>query len=128
MNPSSTEPPNSTEPVSSTEPPGSPQPGGMNRYGRQAIRHWATHLPTRYAQIPDPVEFFTTMGREIAEEIADLSAQLATRQPSEPTYLDEVGRLNRLRSQAEEQILHERVFQTSSQTTTESGTGTPESP
>lgn len=97
--------------------PSSPEPtepgtSGMNRYGRQAMQHWATYLPDRYAQIPDPAGFFTTMGREIAEEIADLSAQLATQQPQEPTYLAEVGRLNRLRSQAEEQVLNERIFQT----------------
>lgn len=102
--------PSSPDPISTG--PSEPGTGGMNRYGRQAMQHWATYLPDRYAQIPDPAGFFTTMGREIAEEIADLSAQLATQQPQEPTYLAEVGRLNRLRSQAEEQVLNERIFQT----------------
>lgn len=88
----------------------STEQAGMNRFGQQAMRHWATHLPSRYARIPDPAEFFATLGREIADEIATLSAQLAALEPPEPTYLAEVGRLNRVRSQAEEQILHERLY------------------
>lgn len=115
--PSGTEP---TTPKPASPMPNSPGTGGMNRYGRQAMQHWATYLPDRYAQIPDPADFFTTMGREIAEEIADLSARLATQQPQEPTYLAEVGRLNRLRSQAEEQVLAERIFLTA-QTSQETG-------
>jgi hypothetical protein len=108
MDPSN--PPSSPDPTSTG--PSEPATSGMNRYGRLAMLHWASYLPDRYAQIPDPAGFFTTMGREIAEEIADLSAQLATQQAQEPTYLAEVGRLNRLRSQAEEQVLNERIFQT----------------
>lgn len=114
MDPSSPSP-SGPEP-GSPEPTSPDHPGGMNHYGRQAMQHWATYLPDRYAQIPDPAEFFTTLGREIAEEIADLSAQLAALQPPEPTYLAELGRLNRLRSQAEEQVLHERIFQTTQTT------------
>lgn len=82
----------------------------MNRYGRQALKHWQTHLPNRFAAIEDPPTFFHTLGTQVEDEIMELSANRAAKEGSAETYLEQVGRLERIRSQAEEQILAERIL------------------
>lgn len=82
----------------------------MNRYGRQAIQHWQTHLPNRYAQITNPQQHFTTLGLEVQDEIETLAADRANQEGPAGTYLDQVGRLNRIQAQAQEQVLAERVL------------------
>jgi hypothetical protein len=41
----------------------------MNHYGAQAMRHWRSHLPTRFAQITDPETFFTDLGEQVETEV-----------------------------------------------------------
>lgn len=82
----------------------------MNRYGRQALQHWQTHLPNRFAQIENPQQHFTALGNEVQDEIEALAAELAAQEGPAGTYLDQVGRLNRIQDQAAEQILAERVL------------------
>ena len=38
----------------------------MNHYGAQAMRHWRTHLPTRFAQITEYAAEATTAVRAAA--------------------------------------------------------------
>ena len=82
----------------------------MNHYGSQAMTHWRTWLPNRYATIPNPEEFFEDLGRQVQTEIAQLSTQLAGEDPPGESYLDKVGRLNMARTRAEEIVLRERVL------------------
>jgi hypothetical protein len=82
----------------------------MNQYGRMAQRHWQRWLPRRYAEIPDPASFFSTLGEEVAVQIADLSLDLAGGDPPGEGYLEKTGRLNMARLQAEEIVLQERVL------------------
>src|ERR1035438_6755064 len=82
----------------------------MNHYGATAERHWARWLPERYATIKDPGSFFSTLGQEVAQQIADLTVDLAGDDPPGEGYLVKVGRLNMARLQAEEIILHEQVL------------------
>lgn len=82
----------------------------MNQYGRQAMEHWRSWLPTRFAEIEDREVFFTTLGQEVAEQISDQSAEMAAREQAEGTYLDEVGRLHSIRQRVEEQVLQEQVL------------------
>jgi hypothetical protein len=82
----------------------------MNHYGTTAQRHWARWLPAQYALIPDPDSFFSTLGEEVARQIADLTLDLAGNDPPGEDYLVKVGRLNAARNQAEEIVLRERVL------------------
>lgn len=82
----------------------------MNEYGVIAQRHWIQFLPSRSAAIPDQERFFTTLGLEVAEEIDQLSIELAGDDPTEETYLEKVGRLEAARRQAREKVLTERVY------------------
>ncbi len=81
----------------------------MNQYGAQARRHWQTHLPNRYRQIPDPETYFTNLGEEIAQQIQDVARTMAGPDPANETYLDKVGRLNMARLSAEDQVLREML-------------------
>ena len=82
----------------------------MNQYGTTAQRHWARWLPERYAAIQDPVSFFSTLGEDVARQIADLTPELAGDDPPGEDYLVKVGRLNMARLQAEEIILPEQIL------------------
>lgn len=82
----------------------------MNQYGVMARDHWARWLPGRYAQIPDPGSFFTDLGEEVAQEIGDLTLDLAGSDPAGEDYLAKVRRLNMARLQARENVLAERVL------------------
>ena len=84
----------------------------MNHYGATAQRHWARWLPERYATIQDPDSFFSTLGEEAAQQIADLTLDLAGDDPPGEDYLVKVGRLNMARLQAEEIVLREQVLLT----------------
>lgn len=81
----------------------------MNRYGTTAREHWQTHRPTEYAQIPDPIEFFTNLGEQMAARITQLGLALAGDDPGGEAFLDKVGRLNMARLQAEEQVMRETL-------------------
>ena len=82
----------------------------MNHYGVTARRHWERWLPTRYAAIQDPDSFFSTLGEEVAQRIADLALDLVGDDPPVEGYLVKVGRLNMARLQAEEIVLREQVL------------------
>jgi hypothetical protein len=82
----------------------------MNHYGATAQRHWARWLPERFAAIQDPDSFFSTLGEEVAQQIADLALELAGDDPPGEDYLVKVGRLNMARLQAEEIVLRDQVL------------------
>lgn len=100
----------------------------MNTYGEMARTHWARWLPQRYATLDDPSSFFSTLGEEVAEEIADLSLELAGDDPPGETYLEKLGRLSMARVQAEERVLAERVLLTPEPGTEDDETGGDEEP
>jgi hypothetical protein len=82
----------------------------MNRYGVKAQRHWARWLPRQYAAISDPESFFTTLGKEVARRIDDLTDELVGEVRQSDSYLAHVGRLFAARVIAEELILPQRVL------------------
>ena len=45
------------------------------------MRHWRTHLPTRFAQITDPETFFTELGEQAAAQVEELTLQLTGDDP-----------------------------------------------
>lgn len=82
----------------------------MNRYGLMAQRHWAQWLPQRYATISEPDSYFSTLGQEVAQQIEDLTLELAGDDQPGEEYLAKAGRLTAARSRAEEIVLPERVL------------------
>lgn len=81
----------------------------MNQYGRQALNHWRTELPRRFAQIEDPESFFTTLGDEMAAQVDQLTQALAGPDPAQEDFMDKLGRLNAARAAAEEQVIRETL-------------------
>lgn len=82
----------------------------MNHYGTQALQHWKTRLPDRFSEIEDPTTHFTELGNQVADQVTQLSLQLAGPDPRDEPYLQKVGRLNAARQRAEELILPEEVL------------------
>lgn len=82
----------------------------MNQYGLLAQQHWARWLPSRYATMTDPASFFSTLGQEAAQRIADLTLDLAGSDPPSEDYLVKAGRLQMARLQAEEIVLPELLL------------------
>ena len=85
----------------------------MNRYGRLAMSHWQRFDPDRFATIPNPEAYFSTLGQEVEDRIQELARALVGPDPPGESYLEKVGRLNMARLQAEEQVLAELVLITS---------------
>ncbi|MFF2347558.1 TnpV protein [Pseudarthrobacter sp. NPDC058119] len=79
----------------------------MNKYGRQAQEAWKAASPTRYSQIQNPEEFFTSLGEQAQEQVDELLPKLAGPDPKDETYFEKVGRLNAAKSQAEEIVRYD---------------------
>lgn len=82
----------------------------MNEYGQQVMRHWQTWLPSRYQQLENPQEFFTSAGQQIEQEIVRMSEEQEAAQReslNEMDYLARVGRMNAIRSSARELAMAE---------------------
>ena len=84
----------------------------MNRYGLMAQRHRAQWLPQRYATISEPDSYFSTLGQDVAQQIEDLTLELAGDDRPGEQYLAKAGRLTAARSRAEEIVLPQRVLLT----------------
>jgi hypothetical protein len=82
----------------------------MNRYGATAKKHWERWLPSRYSQLEDPTEYFSNLGEEISDRVAELSDALAGDDPPGEQYLEKLGRLNMARFNAEAQVLREMAL------------------
>ncbi|WP_031272974.1 hypothetical protein [Kocuria atrinae] len=81
----------------------------MNTYGRFAQEAWKTTAPTEYALIPDPNQWFESLGEEAAQRVGELMMELAGPDPVGETYLEKVGRLNASKMQAEEIVRAEML-------------------
>jgi len=82
----------------------------VNRYGLMAQRHWAQWLPRRCATISEPDSYFSTLGQEVAQQIEELTLELAGDDQPGEEYLAKAGRLTAARSRAEEIVLPQRVL------------------
>lgn len=82
----------------------------MNQYGEMARSHWARWLPSRFAGIGDPEEFFAQLGQEAAERISSLAYDLAGDDQPGEGYLGKAGRLGEARHRAEQMVLSELIL------------------
>lgn len=81
----------------------------MNKYGKFAQETWKMTAPSQYALIPDPEEFFRSLGEEAMQRVGELQYELAGPDPKGENYLEKVGRLNASRMQAEEIVRAEML-------------------
>ncbi len=82
----------------------------MNKYARLAQEHWQFMDPDRVTALEDPMEFFSTLGRQVEDRVQELQDQLASPDQPGEQYLAKVGRLNMAGKQAEEMALAELVW------------------
>lgn len=92
----------------------------MNKYGTLAMNHWKDVDPQRYNEIPNPTEFFSTLGDQVEQQVTDLTYRIAGPDSKTEGYLGKVGRLNTSRMQAEEIVLADLVWITPSEDEDES--------
>ena len=81
----------------------------MNTYGKFAQEAWKTTAPAEYALIPDPDQWFESLGEEAAQRVGELMMELAGPDRKGETYLEKVGRLNASKMQAEEIVRAEML-------------------
>ena len=79
----------------------------MNKYGTMLKDQWTQADPEMVAGLEDPEAYFSQLGEQAAEQVADLSLNLAGPDKPGEEYLEKVGRLNMARRQAEEIVLAE---------------------
>jgi chromosome segregation ATPase len=48
----------------------------MNRYGQMALEYQRENLPNEFSTIPDPEQFFTAAGEEIAASVGEVRDQI----------------------------------------------------
>jgi antirestriction protein ArdC len=83
----------------------------MNQYGAQAMRYWQENLPRQYRQIADPETFFDEMGEQVAQEIHELTRQVAGPDQLDEGFMGKVGRLQMARVEAETEIMRQMLPQ-----------------
>jgi hypothetical protein len=77
----------------------------MNHYGMMASRHWALWLPDRYAGIPDKEPFFTDLGEQIENAIADRAESLEREGLLEEGFALKYASPDTARAQAEREVV-----------------------
>jgi hypothetical protein len=85
----------------------------MNPWGQRAMEHWKRHLPDRYAQIEDPVVFFTRLGEEAeARYEAIRDAELAGVNPNDGTigWAEFLDRMRQADQKAREIVGTEMIY------------------
>lgn len=84
----------------------------MNRYATTAMTYFRDHLPTRYAEIEDPEEYFRDLGEQIQDQVTELAMSPELTGPDQPGegFLAKSGRLNAARNRAEEIVLNELLY------------------
>lgn len=83
----------------------------MNHYGAQLMRHWQEDRVLEYRELQEPEEYFTQLGREIAERVEVRARSLAGTAPSQEGYLARLQRLNSARLEAEAEVVREYLMQ-----------------
>ncbi len=82
----------------------------MNQLGQTARQYYQDYLPSAFADIPNPDEYFHQLGEELQEAVIAAAVEIAGPDPQEEGYLEKVGRLNAATMQARELILSEQLY------------------
>ena len=81
----------------------------MNEHGRHAMETMKNHDPESFAQIADPETHFSTLGREIQDQIWALSEDLIPPRGQE-TPLEYVGLVSMAKLRAREIVYQEMIY------------------
>ncbi|MEW6154211.1 MAG: TnpV protein [Actinomycetota bacterium] len=76
--------------------------GQMSPYGARAMAYVRDHCPKRFAQIPDPIGFFTDLGDQLRDRVEGLAPVTGATTSDPQGWLEELGRANMGRLMAEE--------------------------
>ena len=82
----------------------------MGRFAELAERHWRTHLPAGYAEIPDRAAFFAELETEAERQVFELEDALAGPDVPGESFLEKAGRLRMARHTAEAQVMRELLL------------------
>lgn len=82
----------------------------MNRYGAVAMKHWVEFLPLSYRGLTDPQGFFTTLGQEVEEAIAQRELELRHQITPTEDYPHMARAYWTCHLEAEQQVLREMVY------------------
>ena len=82
----------------------------LSGYGRTAERHWRTFLPTAYANLENPEEFFEELDERVMALVDEMQANLLAGQTLSTETGEREKQLSAARRQAEETVLAEEVF------------------
>jgi hypothetical protein len=82
----------------------------MNQYGAMAMKHWEEFLPLSYRGLTDPQAFFTTLGREVEEAIAQREMELRHQILPSDDFLRTARAYWTCHLEAEQQVLREMVY------------------
>ncbi|SNS54731.1 hypothetical protein SAMN06309944_0739 [Micrococcales bacterium KH10] len=95
----------------------------MNKWGALAQTMVREHDPDRYDSIPSSQrqDYFSSWGMRIETQIQSVTNRLIETELSTPEYLDEVGRRNMCRMQAEELVLRQELYETLPAAVTQDG-------
>ena len=72
----------------------------MNKYATMLKDQWTQADPEMVASLEDPETYFSQLGEQAAEQVADLSLNLAGPDKPGEEYLEKVGRLRRSSSRS----------------------------
>lgn len=73
----------------------------MNKYGAHAQRLWQESAPARYSRLPNPGEFFSRLGQQAEQMMAELAPQIAGLDPVGESHLEQTARLSAATLRAE---------------------------
>ena len=82
----------------------------MNTHGQHAMETMKNHDPETFAQIQNPEEYFSTLGRQIQEQIWATTEGLLPHRTEDQTAMEFIGLSNVARLRAREMVYQEMIY------------------
>ena len=82
----------------------------MNTHGQHAMETMKNHDPETYSQIQNPEEYFSTLGRQIDDQILDVMDSLIQRDTQGRSTLEIIGERNMAKFRAKEIVYQEMIY------------------
>ena len=82
----------------------------MNAHGQHAMETMRNHDPETFGQIPNPEEYFSTLGRQIQDEIEIVLDGLIIRNTVGKSTLEILGDQNMAKFKAREIVYQEMIY------------------